>query len=89
MTLEEKLIARLADAIGQAAAVALVGELVQAGTAETVLALLDELQQASSKVAQAAVEALPELRRRGGFDVVVSWLDLGVALAGSSGAAAM
>ena len=89
MTQEEKLTVRLAESIDRATAVALVGELVQAGTAETVLALLDELQEASSKVAQGAVEALPELRRRGGFDVVVSWLDLGVALAGSSGAAAM
>src|SRR5207249_8197164 len=35
------------------------------------------------------MEALPELRRRVGLELVVPWLDLGVALAGSSGTAAM
>ncbi|MBI4400825.1 MAG: VWA domain-containing protein [Nitrospirae bacterium] len=93
MTQEDKLIARLAGSLTRAVATELVAQLVQAaGEAETVaavLALLDELEEASPKAAQGAVEALPELQRRDGLAEVVSWLDLGVALAQSSGAAAM
>ena len=38
---------------------------------------------------EAAVEALPELHRRAGCSQLVSWLDVGVALAESSGATAL
>ncbi|MGH7251075.1 MAG: hypothetical protein ACREIK_04395, partial [Nitrospiraceae bacterium] len=89
MTEEEKLIARLAGALGGATATALAGELVRLGTAQAVLELLDELQEVSPKATQGAIEALPELDRRCGLAEIVSWLDLGVALAGSSGAAAL
>ncbi|MGH7252959.1 MAG: hypothetical protein ACREIE_04070, partial [Nitrospiraceae bacterium] len=89
MTEEEKLIARLAGALGGATSTGLAGELVRLGTAPAVLELLDELQKASPKAAQGAIEALPELHRRCGLVEIVSWLDLGVALAGSSGAAAL
>lgn len=53
------------------------------------LTLLDELQELSPKTARAAMEALPELDRRGGLSHVILWLDLGVALAESSGASAL
>ena len=53
------------------------------------LTLLDELQALSPKTARAAVEALPELDRRGGLSHIILWLDLGVALAQSSGASAL
>ncbi len=93
MSEQDKLIARLARHVGQSAAVDLVEAMVQAtgqpDAPATVIELHDELQEASSKAAQGAMEALPELRRRGALTIVVPWLDLGVALAGSSGAAAM
>ena len=53
------------------------------------LTLLDELQELSPKTARAAMEALPELDRRGGLSHIILWLDLGVALAESSGASAL
>ena len=55
----------------------------------TVCDLLDELRELSSKILQHAVEALPDLARREALEAIVPWLDLGVAVAGSSGAAAM
>ncbi|MGH7260060.1 MAG: nitric oxide reductase activation protein NorD [Nitrospiraceae bacterium] len=85
----DALAGRLADGLGQAEAVALAGALDRAGQAAAVLALLDELREVSAKAAQSAVEALPELQRRAGLADVVAWLDLGVALAESSGAAAL
>jgi hypothetical protein len=53
------------------------------------LTLLDELQELSPKTARAAIEALPELDRRGGLSQIILWLDLGIALAESSGASAL
>ena len=38
---------------------------------------------------QVAAEALPELQRRVGLDAVVPWLDLGITVAESSGAAGL
>ena len=87
--IEHKLIARLAGALDGATATALTGEMVRLGSTQAVLELLDELQEASPKAAQGAIEALPELHHRCGLAEIVSWLDLGVALAGSSGAAAL
>ncbi|MBS0181317.1 MAG: VWA domain-containing protein [Nitrospira sp.] len=54
-----------------------------------VLTLLNELQELSEKAAGAAVTVLPELDRRAGLSHVILWLDLGVALAQSSGASAL
>ena len=87
--IEHKLSARLAGALDGATATALAGEMVRLGATQAVLELLDELQEASPKAGQGAIEALPELHRRCGLAEIVSWLDLGVALAGSSGAAAL
>ena len=89
----EQLIARLDPDLGRAVATSLVDDLVRAATRsdqlEAVLVLLDELDQVSAKAVRAAVEALPELQRRGGLGDVVPWLDLGIAIAGSSGATAL
>ena len=88
--IREQLTNRLADELGPPGAAVLVGRLetlaVQPGQ---VLELLDELEVVSAKVARAAISALPELDRRAGCSQVVSWLDLGVALAEASGATAL
>lgn len=89
MTPQEALSDRLTDALGEATARALAGEIERAGRAAAVLALLDELRDVSAKASVGASEALPELQRRSGLADVVAWLDLGVALAESSGAAAL
>jgi len=86
----DRLVNRLAEELGPATTDYLVPRLVQSGIRPAaILALLDELEAASPKAARAAIEALPELDRRAGCSQVVSWLDLGVALAESSGATAL
>src|SRR5262249_19661650 len=89
-TVSDRLLNRLADELGSATAARLVERLVQSGTSlSATLVLLHELQEVSPKAARAAIEALPELDRRAGFSHVSPWLDLGVALAESSGATAL
>ncbi|MGH7255881.1 MAG: hypothetical protein ACREI3_08900, partial [Nitrospirales bacterium] len=93
MTPEAHLTQHLAERVGPEPAARLVAAMrhttVWPETAATVVDLLGELHEASSKVHQAALEALPELERRGGLETVVPWLDLGIAIAGSSGAAGL
>ena len=90
---QEALVDRLAGELGVPTATALVTRL--AGTADkpdvvaAVLTLLNELEEISGKAARAAIDALPELERRAGLAHVIPWLDLGVALAESSGATAL
>ena len=86
----EQLTSRLAVELGPSEAAALVGRLqaVAVQPAE-VLALLDELEAVSGKIARAAIEAFPDLDRRAGISQIIMWLDLGVALAESSGATAL
>lgn len=89
-SVSDRLIDRLAGELGFATATTLVERLGQSGTPPAAtLELLHELEEVSPKAARAAVEALPELDRRVGCSHVVSWLDLGVALAESSGATAL
>ncbi len=87
------LIDRLAGELGAATAESLATRLTElegeANVLAAVLSLLSELEEQSSKAARAAVEALPELDRRAGCSHVIPWLDLGVALAESSGATAL
>ncbi|MGQ0810447.1 MAG: nitric oxide reductase activation protein NorD [Nitrospiraceae bacterium] len=87
------LIDRLVSLMDRPSATGIVEALVQTNcrrdAVEAVLVLLDELEEMSAKVTRVAMEALPELQRRGALDEVVPWLDLGIALAGSSGAIAM
>src|SRR5687767_1453944 len=91
--LPEQLIARLSEHSGRDTAVAIVDELIRAAgrpdVLSAVLVLLDELQDVSSKASTHAMEAFPDMRRKQVVDTIVPWLDLGVALAESSGAVAM
>ncbi|MDH4187292.1 MAG: hypothetical protein OEV08_09860, partial [Nitrospira sp.] len=86
----QQLIARLAEELGLAAAQQLVSSLAETAgkpnQVEGVLLLLDELDEISPKVARAAIEAFPDLQKRGRLSDAVAWLDLGIALAESSGA---
>ncbi len=89
----EHLTERLTDQLGRATAIELVEALAKSvrrsDSVQAALVLLDELEEVSRKVARCAIEAFPELMRRGCLDHAVPWLDLGIAIAGSSGAAAM
>lgn len=93
MSIQQILHQRLASELGTAVAETLVTRFAQATgrpDAEVrVLTLLDELRELSGKTVRAAVEALPELDRRAGLRDILLWLDLGVALAESSGASAL
>lgn len=90
---QNALIDRLADELGAATAEVLVARLAGAtgkpDTVAAVLTLLNDLEEVSAKATRSAIEALPELDRRAGLSQVRSWLDLGVALAESSGATAL
>ncbi len=85
-----QLIAKLAEELGPATAQHLVSRLVEAtakpNQVEGVLLLLNELYEVSPKVARAAIESFPDLQQRGRLSDAVAWLDLGTALAESSGA---
>ena len=85
-----RLIAKLTEELGQATAQHLVSRLSEANAKpnqmEGVLLLLDELQAVSPKVARAAIESFSDLQQRDRLSDAVAWLDLGTALAGSSGA---
>lgn len=87
------LIQRLADELDGSVAHQLVARLAreaaQPEPVAAVLTLLDELEEVSAKAARAAIEALPDLDRRAGLSQIIPWLDLGVALAESSGATAL
>jgi nitric oxide reductase NorD protein len=93
MSSREILLQRLASELGRASAETLVARLRQPNgkpdVEARVLTLLDELRELSEKVAGSAVAALPELDRRAGLSHIISWLDVGVALAESSGASAL
>ena len=90
---ETALKGRLAEELGSASAEQLVARLALTGgrpdPVAATLAMLDELGEVSGKVNRAAIEALPELDRRAGLACIVPWLDLGIALAESSGATAL
>ena len=86
----KQLIAKLADELGPATAQHLVSCLVEAVATpdhvEGALVLLDELTEISPKVARAAIESFPDLAQQGRLGDTVAWLDVGIALAQSSGA---
>ena len=88
-TLIERLVPELGAEVAEALVAKMAGTAGAAQTSAAVRELLDELEDLSAKAVHAAVEALPELDRRAGLAHVVSWLDLGVALAESSGATAL
>ncbi|MGC4099492.1 MAG: VWA domain-containing protein [Nitrospira sp.] len=92
-SVRQTLLERLATELGVPAAERLVTQVRWATGRQDaearLLTLFDELQELSPKAARAAIEALPELDRRGGCSHILLWLDLGVALAESSGASAL
>lgn len=88
-TLIERLVPELGPEAAEALVTAIEGAARKPETLTAVRELLDELEDLSAKAAHAAIEALPELDRRAGLGHVVPWLDLGVALAESSGATAL
>lgn len=89
--LRPALSARLSAANDQVDGAALADDLLACGghVAAAVLSLLDELEETSRKGLTAAVAGLAALRQRQGLTVVVPWLDLGIAIAQSSGATAL
>jgi hypothetical protein len=93
---QKQLTAKLAEYVGDSTAVEVVGHLSRGATGTAamsgVLLLFEELERMSAKAAAYAAEAFSELMRRDVCDsvpVIISWLDLGGALAESSGAAAI
>lgn len=87
---QQQLLSRLATELGPAAAGQLGRRLADESVPPAaVLTLLEELGSVSAKAARAAIEALSELDRRSALSSVLAWLDLGVALAESSGATAL
>ncbi|MDH5667127.1 MAG: VWA domain-containing protein [Nitrospira sp.] len=85
--------ARLAHKVGRTVAEPLLARVTEAiGTPQGILhisALLDELEGVSAKAVHAAIDAMPELERCAGFSELIPWLDMGIALAESSGATAL
>ncbi|HKO30372.1 MAG TPA: hypothetical protein VJU54_04485, partial [Nitrospiraceae bacterium] len=86
----KRLIAKLTEDLGPATAQHLVSRLSEANAKpdqmERLLLLLEELQEMSPKVARAAIESFSDLQQRDRLSDAVAWLDLGIALAESSGA---
>jgi nitric oxide reductase NorD protein len=83
---------RLAGALERSTASAMADDLAriaESNSGSDLLALFDELRALSQKISNQSIEVLPELQRRGVLAEVFPWLDLGVALAEASGAAAI
>src|SRR5262245_66111638 len=88
--IKEQLINRIASELGYATALQLTDAIVRVGVQPAaVLTLLAELADVSPKAARTAIETFPDLERRGVFPQIVTWLDLAVALAQSSGATSL
>jgi len=88
-SLLQRLVPELSPAVAETVVAALQQATGKSDAEAQVRTLLDELQELSEKAAGAAVMALPELDRRAGLSHIILWLDLGVALAQSSGASAL
>ncbi len=82
----QKLKGLLFDQLDVTTAQVLFDQLAGAQCQSSVLELLDELEEISSKVQGEAVSALGELGRRGSLSSLVPWLDLGITLTQASGA---
>jgi len=87
--LRDRLVSELSPAVAETLVARLAQETGKPDVPAQVLTLLDELSELSEKAACAAVEAFPELDRKGGLSHVILWLDLGIALTESSGASAL
>ncbi|TKB81963.1 MAG: hypothetical protein E8D45_01295, partial [Nitrospira sp.] len=82
-------LAVILDTLGEPTRARLSDGIARLGHRETVVELLEELKTTSAKIFQEAISALPDLDRRVGLEPLVSWLDLAIALALSSGATAI
>ena len=82
----QPLLTLLLDRHDPAVARSIQEDLIRHGVAETVCELLEELQDASSKIASEAIWTLEEFHRRCGFETVIPWLDLGISLTQTRGA---
>ena len=87
--LRDRLVSELSPAVAETLVARLAQETGKPDAPAQVLTLLDELSELSEKATCAAVEAFPELDRKGGLSHVILWLDLGIALTESSGASAL
>ncbi|MDR4477735.1 MAG: VWA domain-containing protein [Nitrospira sp.] len=89
----QQLLDLLADQLGGDSAAVVVTAIAESSarpdTLDGVLVLLEELTDEAPKAARGAIDALAELQRRGLLAEVLSWLDVGVALAADSGALAL
>ncbi len=85
-SLKDQLLVMFGTRLSQQDAGEIAQILVTAGVAAQALELLLELQDSSAKLAGGAIEALPEVLRRGDPQTVVPWLDLAIALGAMSGA---
>lgn len=88
-SLKDRLTRHLASRLAEADAAPLVAEIERLGLAPAVTSLVQELEDLSPKAARAVIEALPELRLRAGLNDLISWLDLGIGMAESSGASVL
>lgn len=91
--MKEKLQSLLSPSLGPATAEQVVDGLSRSldrtDGLEAIVVLLGELRDLSTKAAEAAIDTLPELQRRGVLAEAVQWLDLGLAFAHASGAATL
>lgn len=60
--------------------------LLDAGASDQVWELIVELQERSAKLSREAIDALPEMVERCEPEIMVTWMDVAVTLAGRSGA---
>ena len=90
---QQQLCDQLVAQLGQNSAKAVVNAIMRQETrhdaVDGVLVLLEELTEQAPKAAKSAVDALAEMQRREVLADVLPWLDLGVAIAGDSGALAL
>lgn len=89
MNVDEELQALLQDQLDARSVQEVQSALASTGRSEPVLNLLRELGDISLKVQSEAVRALGELAREKDLSCVVTWLDLGITLAQTSGALAL
>lgn len=76
----------LVDQIDLRTAQSLFSQIAEVQGQATILELLDELGEISSKIQGEAISALGEIGRRGCLSSVVPWLDLGITLSQATGA---
>ncbi len=84
-----ELVAWLAKDLEASTAERLVTALPHSVKIQGILLLMGELSEVSPKVVRAAIQTLPELHQRERLSDVVSWLEVCLALAESSGASAL